>query len=516
MPYYPPLSVAVPGGGSEILVADAPPVAADNALWWESDTGNLYLRYNDGTSSQWVPVTVGVGTGASGIESLFITPQQFGAKADGGTDDTLALQAALDYCAANLRSLYLPAGNYVFAGTLLVKRGMRFWGEGGNQTFLTYTGAGTALLVEPGSAYVDDNAIYSFSDFTVNPALVNGGSYGVQLHTPAAEALSNWMFERVWIGQFGTRGFFLNNTGSAAFCGTIHRCFIWNGFLANGAGDSISIRATQIHAQGNYVGIELSQIAGARQFTIEDCNITCQGGGLLLKNTTGVNLFNTWVEHPAYYGNHLGGKPGLVTLEGAVHTHIKDCTLNPSAATIAAANYALSIDATSHDNVIGENEWNTGQLAHIGIAAAANGNKIASGQRDVNGAAMNISNLSGTTENAQTQWHDYTVTISGTTGAVTTYGAAGRYRLEGKTVYLELEVFITTNGLGGGALVVNLPFAAKGNICLSGIRSAPTIFGVAGRASPGQNQLLIYKSTDGSYPGADNAGIAITGSYQRV
>ena len=41
--------------GSSIFVSDGPPLSApDNALWWDSDLGILYLRYNDGTSTQWV------------------------------------------------------------------------------------------------------------------------------------------------------------------------------------------------------------------------------------------------------------------------------------------------------------------------------------------------------------------------------------------------------------------------------------------------------------------------------
>lgn len=45
------------GGGSSVFVSDTPPAgAADNSLWWESDTGLLYVRYNDGDSSQWVTV----------------------------------------------------------------------------------------------------------------------------------------------------------------------------------------------------------------------------------------------------------------------------------------------------------------------------------------------------------------------------------------------------------------------------------------------------------------------------
>jgi hypothetical protein len=38
-----------------IIVSDTPPVGAkDGTLWWESDSGLLYVRYNDGNSTQWV------------------------------------------------------------------------------------------------------------------------------------------------------------------------------------------------------------------------------------------------------------------------------------------------------------------------------------------------------------------------------------------------------------------------------------------------------------------------------
>jgi len=37
-----------------VYVSDTPPVAPVNSLWWESDTGNLYVRYYDGDSTQWV------------------------------------------------------------------------------------------------------------------------------------------------------------------------------------------------------------------------------------------------------------------------------------------------------------------------------------------------------------------------------------------------------------------------------------------------------------------------------
>lgn len=46
-----------PTGGVTIDVGDvAPSTPADNSLWWKSDSGALWLRYNDGNSVQWLQV----------------------------------------------------------------------------------------------------------------------------------------------------------------------------------------------------------------------------------------------------------------------------------------------------------------------------------------------------------------------------------------------------------------------------------------------------------------------------
>jgi hypothetical protein len=39
-----------------VVSATAPGSPVDNSLWYETDTGRLFVRYNDGTSSQWVQV----------------------------------------------------------------------------------------------------------------------------------------------------------------------------------------------------------------------------------------------------------------------------------------------------------------------------------------------------------------------------------------------------------------------------------------------------------------------------
>lgn len=45
---------------AKISIGDTPPATpVVGQLFWESDSGNLFIYYNDGTSSQWVPATIG-------------------------------------------------------------------------------------------------------------------------------------------------------------------------------------------------------------------------------------------------------------------------------------------------------------------------------------------------------------------------------------------------------------------------------------------------------------------------
>jgi hypothetical protein len=45
------------GGGASITVADTPPTLTSGALWFDSVGTQLYIGYNDGNSTQWVPAS---------------------------------------------------------------------------------------------------------------------------------------------------------------------------------------------------------------------------------------------------------------------------------------------------------------------------------------------------------------------------------------------------------------------------------------------------------------------------
>ncbi len=79
----------------------------------------------------------------------YVTPQMFGAIGDGVTDDTEALQAAINHCSTQNVMLYIPHGKYKFTSTLYINSNLYIKGDGGrrpDRTSLEYYGAGDAIM----------------------------------------------------------------------------------------------------------------------------------------------------------------------------------------------------------------------------------------------------------------------------------------------------------------------------------------------------------------------------------
>lgn len=137
-----------------------------------------------------------------------VSVTQFGAVGDGVTDDTAAIQAALD--AAN--DVYCPPGVYNFT-TLTVRQNTRLCGASSRTSVLKHTGSGVAITcTHSGTTEPDGNVAYiesgwfTFQDFTL---LVNG-TIGFNVGKTRS-SFTNW--EHVYIRhRQDSGGFFAGST----------------------------------------------------------------------------------------------------------------------------------------------------------------------------------------------------------------------------------------------------------------------------------------------------------------
>ena len=108
---------------------------------------------------------------------VYATPQMYGAKADGITDDTEAIQQAID----SGKAVYLSAGTYFISEPLVID-GKHFWNFHGGDATIRYAGDGYAirvLMVE--NCGIEVGRIIS----------PNGG--GIEFYSDSAESWSQYV-----------------------------------------------------------------------------------------------------------------------------------------------------------------------------------------------------------------------------------------------------------------------------------------------------------------------------------
>jgi len=111
-------------------------------------------------------------------------------------------------------------------------------------------------------------------------------------------------------------------------------------------------------------------------------------------------------------------------------------------------------------------------------------------------------------------WQSYVPTVNATGGAITLVGAVvANFRRWNSAIDLELDITITTNGTGSGALLSTLPAnAANFNSSLVG-RSAST-GKTLGCIVPNNGSTINIQNYDNTYPGADGAQVIVSGTYR--
>lgn len=234
-----------------------------------------------------------------------------GLKADGSTDNSAVIQAALDAIASTGGIVKLPAGTIKFGTTLVLYDGVTLMGEGPSATTLSYTGAaqgikqstpGTRiygvgvrglLLNDAGSGTIGLD-LDSVSTGIFEDVIVNGFTTAVSLTGSNGYCVYN-RFENV-TAQNATTGFIVGGTGSNS-----------NSFIACRANvcttgwaitDSNQNQLTHCQLEGGTTGVSITSTSPSLADRNTIAFTRFEG------NTTNVSITSSNVRETALLANH--------------------------------------------------------------------------------------------------------------------------------------------------------------------------------------------------------------------
>jgi Pectate lyase superfamily protein len=155
---------------------------------------------------------------------------QYGAKCDGRTDDSVALQSAIKAVAINGGVLQIPAARCNHASTLTRPRNVRIQGQGASVSTLSYMGSAHAWVI--GDSSSPQNGMQGgFSSLTLNGPGYTGSTVGVYLGadpagvvSPAGNYANNEYWQNVNIDNFGLGV----QVGNNAYLFSCDGCIIFN------------------------------------------------------------------------------------------------------------------------------------------------------------------------------------------------------------------------------------------------------------------------------------------------
>jgi hypothetical protein len=138
--------------------------------------------------------------------------------------------------------------------------------------------------------------------------------------------------------------------------------------------------------------------------------------------------------------------------------------------------------------------------------------------QNTTGTASNVTGTvavaNGGTGDTGTAWSTYTPTITTGAGTITTLGTVtGRYKTIGKTMFIEADIAITTNGTAANSVLFSLPGGATvgAGICImAGREIASTGNMVQGIANASGTTVEVFTYSN-AYPGGDGRRIVISG-----
>lgn len=384
-PPGPPGPAGPPGldgtqGLTHVVVADAAPVGApDSTLWWDSSGTGLYVRYNDGSSTQWVVAENQVPMPQGGLVNVL----DHGAKGDGTTDDTAAIQAVLNTYAGKATVFVPDTGHAYMVGTINVPTGTDLLVHG---TIMSKANSGTLFQVWTvsnvtvrGHGILDGNG----ANQTAGGVLYIYQANNAQVSGITMQNAKNWNLNVVASSYVRvTNCKMLHGSSANEFAQGCDDCWITNctmdgptidfafafygGVTNSGAIGNIARNSSA----GIYIFSDVGQPAPCNNITVSD-NVVYNnyGGGILVANSSGVVHNNIIIANNRCYGNNTGG--GADTPEIFVNSTnsvlITGNLVSSGEGSLAACAYGIRVDGAATDVVVtGNSAYNIGSSARAG------------------------------------------------------------------------------------------------------------------------------------------------------
>ena len=197
----------------------------------------------------------------------------FGAVGDGVTDDTVAIQLAIN-ATPNGGTLYFPAGVCLVSSGLLCSVPIRIIGDGMTSTAIAVSGsvsAGTDVLTLQGALAGDAATGFYVADLRIMP--VSGTPARHAINMGNGGDISRATVERVRIGNFGNYGI-LNN---GAFSSTIQDSIV-SGISFDKCTDNQNVLNNTL--VGKFWGVHINAVPGTNMFNVKDNVIVSKLGGV--------------------------------------------------------------------------------------------------------------------------------------------------------------------------------------------------------------------------------------------
>ena len=218
--------------GTTVTFTTAPP-----------DNSDIQVRYNaylgDATTAQGVTYNQG-GTGAQSrtVENKLqesVSVKDFGATGDGSTDDTTAIQNAIDSLDdKHGGAVYVPLGTYKITELTLSTSAIRLYGESNRSSILYYTGTGAAITISGLECEIDHLHLTSLNPSTASHLTTNNVGTGTGLTGILVKSVESHIYDNTisYFNSASLKSHAIRTDGGTGFSSAIRNNYIrycWGG-----------------------------------------------------------------------------------------------------------------------------------------------------------------------------------------------------------------------------------------------------------------------------------------------